>query len=81
MKQKHFQKRLQTSCCHPGGRIPPPHMISCPINDIVNFLAELFQKGYQYGSLNSYRSAISSVHEKVDGMEIGHLTLAPPLPH
>ena len=45
--------------------------VSCPINDVVNFLAELFQKGYQYRSLNSYRSAISSVHEKVDGVEIG----------
>ena len=29
MKQKHFQKRLRTSCCHPGGRNPPPRMILC----------------------------------------------------
>ena len=33
-----------------------------PIVDVVNFLAELFQQGYQYRSLNAYRSAISSVH-------------------
>ena len=42
-----------------------------PIADVLNFLAELFEQGYQYQSLNSYRSAISSVHEKVDGVEIG----------
>ena len=37
----------------------------------MNFLADLFKQGYQYRSLNSYRSAISSVHEKVDGYEVG----------
>lgn len=39
--------------------------------DVVNFLAELHQDGYQYRSLNAYRSAISSAHEKVDGCNIG----------
>ena len=42
-----------------------------PISDIVNFLAELFSKGYQYQSLNAYRSAIASAHERIDGMSIG----------
>ena len=45
--------------------------ISGNINEVVNFLAELFQQGYQYRSLNAYRSAISSVHERVDGYEVG----------
>ena len=45
--------------------------ISGPINDVVNFIAELFQEGYSYSSLNSYRSAISSVHQKVDGYLVG----------
>ncbi len=40
--------------------------------DIANFLAELFTEGYKYNSLNAYRSAISSVHEKVEGYEVGH---------
>ena len=44
---------------------------SGPVEDVVNFLAELFAKGYQYRSLNSYRSAISSIHQKVDGQSIG----------
>ena len=42
-----------------------------PIADVLNYLAELFEQGYQYRSLNSYRPAISSVHEKVDGVEVG----------
>ena len=45
--------------------------IKGPIADILNFLAELFEQGYEYRSLNSYRSAISSVHEKVDGVDVG----------
>ena len=45
--------------------------ISCPIGEVVNFLAHLFEQGYQYRSIKSYRSAISSVHEKVDGYEVG----------
>ena len=42
-----------------------------PIGDVANFLSELFQEGYQYRSLNAYRSAVSSVHEKVDGELVG----------
>lgn len=34
-------------------------------------LADLFNKGYLYCSLNAYRSTISSVHEEVDGYEVG----------
>ena len=44
---------------------------SGPITNVVNFLASLHSEGYQYNSINSYRSAISSVHEKVDGYSIG----------
>ena len=34
-------------------------------------MAELFGEGYQYRSLNSYRSAISAVHAKIDGHTVG----------
>ena len=44
---------------------------SGPVEDTVNFLAELFAEGYQYRSLNAYRSAISSIHQKVYGQSIG----------
>jgi len=45
--------------------------ISGPIVDVSNFLAELHKEGYAYRALNSYRSAISSVHEHVNGYSIG----------
>ena len=45
--------------------------ISGSVVDIANFLAELYQDGYAYSSLNSYRSAISSVHEHIEGYPVG----------
>ena len=41
-----------------------------PVGDIANFLAELFQERYSYSSLNSYRSAISSVHTRIEGLPV-----------
>ena len=49
--------------CQPRNRNP----FEGPVSDVVNFLAELYSQGYQYRSLNSYRSAISSIHSKVEG--------------
>jgi len=42
-----------------------------PVEDVINFLAELFKDGYRYQSLNLYRSAISALHSKVDGYLVG----------
>ena len=39
---------------------------SGPVSAIANFLASLYQD-----SVNAYRTAISSVHEKVDGVPVG----------
>ena len=55
------------SWCNKRGTDP----VSGVVSEVVNFLAHLFNEGYQYRSLNSYRSAISSVHEKVDGHSVG----------
>ena len=49
---------------------------SGPVSQVVNFLAHLYQQGYQYRSLNTYRSAISSVHEKIDGIAVGQHPLS-----
>ena len=50
--------------------------IEGPVEDIANFLADLFKEGYRYRSLNSYRSAISALHSKVDGYSTGqHLLI------
>ena len=61
-----------------GAPLPPKDICRAPadpisgdISEVVNFLANLFQQGYQYRSLNAYRSAISSVHDRVDGYEVG----------
>ena len=40
------------------------------MSGVANFLAYLFEQGYQYRSINTYRSAISSVYERVDGYEV-----------
>ena len=53
--------------CEQRGRDPT----SGPLEDVINFLAELFCEGYQYHSLNSYRSAISAVHSRIDGHTVG----------
>ena len=45
--------------------------VSGPIEEVVNFLAHLYGKGYQYRSLNAYRSAIASMHTQIDGASIG----------
>ena len=44
---------------------------SGPVSEVVNFLAHLFMEGYSYNSLNSYRSAISSAHDQVEGYTVG----------
>ena len=53
--------------CHSRGRDP----ICGPVGDIANFLAELFKEGYSYSSLKAYRSAISSLHVRIEGRPIG----------
>ena len=45
--------------------------VSGTIGEVVNFLAHLFNEGYQYRSLNAYRSAIASMHTPIDGVSIG----------
>ena len=51
--------------------------VTSDVSELANFLAHLFQQGYQYRSLNAYRSAIASVHDKVDGVSVGQHPLIP----
>ncbi len=47
-----------------------------PVSEVAIFLASLFEEGYQYSSVSSYTSAFSSVHDKVDGLNVGqHSTI------
>ena len=43
----------------------------CTLKWVLDFLAEVFEQGYQYRSLCSHRSAISAFHEGIDGKSIG----------
>ena len=61
----HFNKWL--CWCSARGSDP----ISGPVSEIVNFLAHLHKEGYRSSSLNVFRLAISSVHDKVDGVDVG----------
>lgn len=65
--------------------------ISCSIGSILDFLAELFEKGLKYNTICTYRSAISAYHKPFEGKPIGQnsrisalitgiFNLRPPLP-
>ena len=49
--------------------------ISCNLNNFSEFLAELFDAGLQYRTINVYRSAISVSHLPVDGCLLGSYPL------
>ena len=46
-------------------------LISCPVNIVLEFLTDLFNKGLQYRTINTYCSAISKTHLPVDDSLIG----------
>ena len=77
--QRAFQQELETAPGIMAGKISQVVRISwCekrhtdpvsgPVSGFANFLADLFEKGYQQRSINAYRSAIASAHDRVDGV-------------
>ena len=50
------------------GQIDP---FCAPLNQVLNYLSELFDQGLQYRTINSHRSAISAYHTKLEGKPIG----------
>ena len=46
-------------------------LISCPVNIVLESFTDLFDKGLQYRTTKTYRSAISMTHLPVDGSLIG----------
>ena len=51
-----------------SGQIDP---ISASLSNILSFLADCFDDGLQYRSINVLRSALSSTHPKIDGYAVG----------
>ena len=43
----------------------------CPLNFVLDYLADLFAKDFEYRSINVHRSAISAYHEPIDGFKVG----------
>ena len=53
-----------------------PSNFRAPLRAIANFLGWLYNKGLSYSTICSYRSAISSYQDLVDGVRVGeHPTL------
>ena len=52
-----------------GEREINPH--SCHLNFVLDFLAQLFEKTFEYSTINTYRSALSAYHDKVDNQPVG----------
>ena len=50
------------------GKIDP---FRCNLNQIVNYLSSLYDKGLQYSTIGCHRSAISAYHEYIDGKPVG----------
>lgn len=40
-----------------------------PLNSILDFLAELFEKGLEYSTICGYRSATSAYHEPINALQ------------
>ena len=47
------------------------HPFSADVPSILGFLADQYEEGRQYWSLNCYRSALSSTHLSVEGFPVG----------
>ena len=43
--------------------------------NIINFLSELQEQGYEYNTLNVHRSALSAYHPPIGGVKVGQLPL------
>ena len=43
----------------------------CPINFVLDFLAELYDLDYKYSSINCHRSAISAYHDPIENVPVG----------
>ena len=67
--EKHYQSAWKSfhSWCFEKSEDP----ISCPVNIVLEFLTDLFDKRLQYRTINTYRSAISMTDLHLDGSLIG----------
>ena len=67
--EKHYQSAWKSFHSWCFEKLEDP--ISCPVNIVLEFLTDLFDKSLQYRTINTYRSAISVTHLPLDGSLIG----------
>ena len=78
LKERGISKGCPKYCFLPGYPVQSNitnqhrnHPTSCPFNIVLEFLTDLFDKGFQYQTVNTCRSAISMTRLPVDGSLIG----------
>ena len=59
--------RQWSSWCHTRQADP----FHTSVENIADFLAELYARGYEYRTINNYRSAISALHAEMEGKKVG----------
>ena len=45
--------------------------VHAPVVHVVEFFSDMLRAGYEYSTINGFRSAISALHEPIDGQPIG----------
>ena len=71
--QKQYNMYIQKWFCYCGKREISGFQVS--LSEVLDFLADLFEKGLKYSAINSARSALSAIGLIIDGFVVG----APPL--
>jgi site-specific recombinase XerD len=43
------------------------------VENVANFLSHLYTQGYEYRTINNYRTAISAIHPEIEGSKVGQM--------
>ena len=67
--EKQFESAWKQFCrrCHKKS----VNLFSCPLDSILLYLSDLYEKGLQYRTINSHRIAISMTHLPIDNVCVG----------
>ena len=67
--EKQYESAWTQLCrwCHKKSVNP----FSCPLDSILLYLSDLYEKGLHYRTIDSHRSAISMAHLSIDNVCIG----------
>ena len=66
---KTYESSWRSCCSWCAGR--KINQLSASLNDILSFLADCYEEGLQYRTINVLRSALSLIHPKIDSYCVG----------